>query len=92
MIETIEIDDVKKGDILLLDLEEKMEIITVKRVNARLITIVPEEWGGLDYVPEYPEEIIRLGSESDRPKIIVMAKKITLGLNDYWIDKFQENK
>lgn len=88
MIEIIDIEEVKNGDILLIDLGDKKQIITVEKCEHGLI--VPVECGGLDFAPEDPGEIIRIGSKKEKPTIVVLSKSISLGLSSFWEDKFQK--
>ncbi len=88
MIEIISIEKVKKGDTLLLDVSDRAELITVEKTDSGLI--IPVEWGGMDYSPENPDEIIRIGTKKNRPTIIVLAKNISLGLSKFWEDKWQK--
>ncbi len=88
MIEITSVENLKKGDIILIDAGDKLQIVTVEKIDDGLI--IPVEWGGMDYCAESPDEIIRLGTKKETPTIVIRAKKIYLGLSQFWENKFQK--
>jgi hypothetical protein len=78
-MEIIEFRDVKKGDVLLIDGLNGPCVVTVsEKTNDGLI--IPKEIGGLDYAPENPNLIVRLGSKKEPlKKIDVFVESIDVG-------------
>ncbi|MEK6829065.1 MAG: hypothetical protein AABY15_02980 [Nanoarchaeota archaeon] len=85
MIEVVSIDDLKRGDIILLEGTRDGEVcIATVDKKPKDGLIIPREFGGLDYAPEDPDAIVRIGTSKDVPRITLMASKMNLSYTREW--------
>lgn len=85
-MEITNIENLKNGDIILIEAGAGINVVTVETVDSGLI--IPVEFGGKDILPEDPEQIVRLGTIEEKPTLIVMSQDISLGLSESWIKNF----
>jgi hypothetical protein len=71
-MEIVSIEDLKKGDIILTDgfNDNELFVLTVSKITEDGL-IIPKELGGMDYCPEDPEQIVRLGRSKTKLKFII---------------------
>jgi molybdopterin-guanine dinucleotide biosynthesis protein len=89
MIEIIEVNQLKPGDIILIEgfNESEFNLVTVEDISEDGL-IVPEEMGGMDYCPEDSDQIVRLGNKNEAPILHILTQGIHLGLSKEWYEKF----
>lgn len=75
MIEIVRIEDLRKGDIILIEGigEGEVNVVTIHKVDAKNFLIIPKEMSGLDYAPEDPDNIVRIGTKERKPKIRALS-------------------
>jgi len=88
-MDIVPIEELKKGDIILVEgitYANQVCAVTVDRTTKDGL-IIPLEMGGLDYAPEDPEQIVRLGTKKEEPVITLIAQKMHLALSKEWEKK-----
>jgi hypothetical protein len=95
MIETIPISQIKKGDIIIIpgiEYDNQVLIVSVEKIDRYNDLIIPAELGGLDYAPEDPDHIVRVGHISDKPIITPLNTDLSLSFTAAWRDKLLNHK
>jgi hypothetical protein len=90
MIEIIDITEVESGDLILIEgfeYDNQICIVTVDKVDGGLI--VPLEMGGLDYSPENPDAIIRIGNSKTTPVLTPLAQNMHIAFSKAWQEKLK---
>jgi hypothetical protein len=87
MIEIVNINQIHKGDIILISgtNENSTIIITVKKITNNGL-IIPKEMNGLDICPEYMDNIVRIGTSKEQPWLTLLSESVILTLSHKWIE------
>ena len=92
MIEIVKLEGLDPGDIILIDRDGAIEPVTVKEITEDNL-IIPVEYGGLDYAPEDPGNIVKIGE--DKVRLILKSKSLDLQIGGHWdkiLSKFYRPK
>lgn len=70
-MEIVSIEDLKRGDVILTEgfNDNELFVLTVQKITEDGL-IIPKELNGMDYCPEDPEQIVRLGRSKTKLKFI----------------------
>ncbi len=90
MIEVVAVEDLRPGDIVILEWHEEnqLAIIEIERIDGGLI--LSPALGNLDYSPENPDQIIRIGTADKQPMMIPLTEKMAFAFNDFWQKRIQQ--
>lgn len=90
MIEITSVDQLKEGDTILIDGMKDSEVIIVEVESIDGNLIIPKGLGGLDYCPEDPECIVRIGRNAEEPTITPISQKLHFKLTKEWQQIFNQ--
>ena len=85
-MDTVDIKELNEGDTILITGFQDYEILIVEvdEVLHEELLIIPKGMGGLDYSPEDPEKIIRIGVKDEEPIINPVSDKLHFKLKESW--------
>lgn len=90
MIEITSVDQLKEGDTILIEGMEDSEVLVVEVESIDGNLIIPKGLGGLDYCPEDPESIIRIGRKKEEPTVTPISQKLHFKLTKEWQQIFNQ--